>query len=290
MESGMHRSGARIELQSISGIGCASIPINQYAMEAFDSIRMEYDAVLSSQKFVEEELDYDILNSHLPFLEQLDAIGNSSVSVFDLHRRDHVFLSSSFSGMLGYDIEEAQQAGLSFFDEKVHPEDLESLLRNGIELLRFCLAIPAEERRAYKLINEYRIRNGSGEYVRVLEQHQVLEQDRRDNVWLSLGIIDISPEPDLNGGIKSRLINFRTGEVFHFPISGLPGKDDVRLSSREQEVLGLVRSGLISKEIADRLSISVHTVNKHRQRILEKLNAGNSMEAVRYASNLGLLE
>ena len=54
-------------------------------------------------------------------------------------------------------------------------------------------------------------------------------------------------------------------------------------------VRGLVAVGLASREIADRLSISVATVNNHRQHILEKTGARNSAEAVRYASGLGLL-
>ena len=44
-----------------------------------------------------------------------------------------------------------------------------------------------------------------------------------------------------------------------------------------------------SREIAGFLSISVNTVNNHRQNILEKTNTGSSPEAVRYAAGLGLL-
>ena len=54
-------------------------------------------------------------------------------------------------------------------------------------------------------------------------------------------------------------------------------------------VLQLIKEGLLSKEISEQLSISVHTVNTHRQRILEKLDVNNSMEAVKYASALGLI-
>ena len=62
------------------------------------------------------------------------------------------------------------------------------------------------------------------------------------------------------------------------------------LSRREVEILGLVAVGLASREIADRLFISVATVNNHRQRILEKMQVRNSAEAVRYASELGILQ
>ena len=46
--------------------------------------------------------------------------------------------------------------------------------------------------------------------------------------------------------------------------------EDYQLSDREQEVLELVAQGLSSKEIADRLSIAVNTVNTHRKSIARK--------------------
>ncbi len=45
----------------------------------------------------------------------------------------------------------------------------------------------------------------------------------------------------------------------------------------------------MSKEIADLLSISIHTVNRHRQNILEKLHVSNAMEACRMARMMGVL-
>jgi len=46
--------------------------------------------------------------------------------------------------------------------------------------------------------------------------------------------------------------------------------EDYSLSDREQEVLELVAQGLSSKEIAERLSIAVNTVNTHRKSITRK--------------------
>ncbi|HEX2901046.1 MAG TPA: helix-turn-helix transcriptional regulator, partial [Bacteroidia bacterium] len=74
------------------------------------------------------------------------------------------------------------------------------------------------------------------------------------------------------------------------PKAAIPqATEKAKLTSRELEVLSLIQQGHLSKEISDLLSISVHTVNTHRQHILEKLDAGNSMEAVQMAARLGLL-
>lgn len=46
--------------------------------------------------------------------------------------------------------------------------------------------------------------------------------------------------------------------------------ENYELSEREREVLILVAQGLSSKEIADKLNISIHTVNSHRKNITRK--------------------
>ena len=88
-------------------------------------------------------------------------------------------------------------------------------------------------------------------------------------------------------GVRSQLFDFRGGRAL--PFAGGGASSDP-LSEREREILRLIGRGRLSKEIAVELSISVHTVNTHRQRILEKLRADNSMEAVRYAAERGLLD
>ena len=47
-------------------------------------------------------------------------------------------------------------------------------------------------------------------------------------------------------------------------------EDDSYLSAREKEVLVCVAKGMINKEIADHLNISIHTVISHRKNISQK--------------------
>jgi RNA polymerase sigma factor (sigma-70 family) len=55
------------------------------------------------------------------------------------------------------------------------------------------------------------------------------------------------------------------------------------LSPREKEVLKHIEAGLSYKEIADKLSISPHTVHSHIKNIYERLQAKNRQEALVYA-------
>jgi two-component system, NarL family, response regulator NreC len=55
------------------------------------------------------------------------------------------------------------------------------------------------------------------------------------------------------------------------------------LTRREMEILKLICDGLSSKDISEKLFISINTVETHRKRILLKLNAKNSVGIVKYA-------
>lgn len=248
-----------------------------------------YFNLMNQQQFNEETLDYSMLDNHIRVLQQMADIGNSGISIFDKFKQEHVFYSSNFSGLLGYDNKVIKNIRPNFLDDKIHPDDISGLIKNGLSLLKLFLLFSPEERAGYKFINEYRVLHADNYYVRVIEQNQILAFDDKGNMWLSLSIVDISPDQDLNEGLKSQLFNFKTGKFVRIPHEHNSVRITASLTPRESQVLQLVKSGLLSKEISNKLSISLHTVNTHRQRILEKLGAANSMEAIAFASNLGLI-
>lgn len=61
------------------------------------------------------------------------------------------------------------------------------------------------------------------------------------------------------------------------------------LSAREREVLQLISEGRTNKDIAQLLGLSVHTVDSHRSRLMEKLNLNSTGELVRFAIRNGLI-
>jgi len=60
------------------------------------------------------------------------------------------------------------------------------------------------------------------------------------------------------------------------------------LSQREIDVLGLLARGQTNQQIAEQLSLSVHTVRAHLRSVMQKLGARNRVQAAAYAVNHGL--
>ncbi|SRX75183.1 LuxR C-terminal-related transcriptional regulator [Aequorivita antarctica] len=252
-----------------------------------DSINEIFFKFLLQYNFNEKDLDYSILDKHKVALQALSTISNSGINVFDIYKRQVVFYSSNFGTLLGYIQSDYEKLGQQFFADKIHPEDKLKLSLQGISTLKILNSLSSDEKLNHKEIKEYRMLNAQNKYVRLIEQYQIIELDKKGQTWLLMGVTDISPNQEEFNGIKVQLLNFRTGQIISLEPSPTA---QIELTKREREVLKLVKDGFLSKEISNMLSISLHTVNTHRQRFLEKLGANNSLEAVMFASRFGLLE
>ena len=71
---------------------------------------------------------------------------------------------------------------------------------------------------------------------------------------------------------------------------GLPKANASRLTSREVEVLQLVAEGSANKQVAATLGISIKTVEKHRQHLMDKLNIHDTAGLTRHAIATGVIE
>ncbi len=91
------------------------------------------------------------------------------------------------------------------------------------------------------------------------------------------------------------------GESFIYPAAvsalvrnylenNLQGEGPNLLTPRESEIVKLVAEGHSSKDIAELLTISIKTVERHRSNILEKLGLRDRVELVRYAIRARLIE
>ena len=205
----------------------------------------------------------EIAQQYLPYIKILEQAGSFAVFLSD--RFGHYYYVTEY-------IEASQEIDI---EKLVHPDDWEVVRRIDKKVWEFLDTLPEEEKLAYKYIYELRVLE-RGKYVRMIYQMRILAF-KEDN-FLAMGIIDIAPEQSANTSVRFQIKNCLTDEIVPFAIESAA---DTLLTSREREVLALAKEGMFSKEISEKLNISIHTVNRHRQNILEKLQVDNMIEAVK---------
>lgn len=255
-------------------------------MKVLDTNREE---MWAKQSLRIEEIDYSVWERDKAILQQMEKMSRSCTFVVDVCRCRYTFASSHFSDLLGYDcrkIEMIEESDDDYLESRIHPEDQLVMKSIQVGLSQFIYNQPIEERNDYRNIFSYRVLNAKGQYINVSSKQQVLESTDSGKAWLILGVMDIAPDQRPSNGVKCTVLNLKTGDLFspHSLIEPTP-----ELTSREIEILQLIKQGLLSKEIAHALGISIHTVHIHRQNLLRKLGVQNSIEAINRGRKTGLI-
>ena len=213
---------------------------------------------MTTDKSIEE-----IAQEYIPHLKILEQAGSFAVFLSD--KFGHYYYVTEY-------IETSQELNI---ENLVHPDDLEVVRKIDKKVWEFLDTLPEEEKLTYKYIYEMRVLD-RGKYVRMIYQTRLLAF--KDDNFLAMGMIDLAPEQSANSSVRFQIKNCLTDEVVPFTIETAT---DVLLTPREREILALAKEGMFSKEISEKLNISIHTVNRHRQNILEKLQVDNIIEAIR---------
>lgn len=200
-------------------------------------------------------------------------------------KSSHIYIG--YDGeMLGFGSAGSYQYVETLYEEEVFsriPE--EDMAIRHLEELSFyhTMSAPSYASAGYPCIMSTNIRMADGKGI----LHQVLHRIRyfgskdRRGICYALCIYclatDIRPH--------ARIIDTRSGEEQIIEVTAMRSL----LTGREKAILNHIQQGLASKEIAELMEISKHTVDRHRQNIIEKLQVANTTEAIFKARKLGLI-
>ncbi len=219
------------------------------------------------------EVNLSALQKHINDISVFAEATNNAIAIYDNYIYKPVYMSDTYKNFFGDD------------KDSVYPDDEDDVLKSSVIALRYFFK-KDKNIKHHRLIRKYRAKIKTNFCV-VIEQLRPIEFDTQGRVWLSLVIIDIAPEQNNFSKVEYKIFNFKTGDIIS-PVDTYFDGQPI-LSEREIEILRLINQGFLSKEISEKLFISIHTVSKHRQNILEKLKVDTSIEAIKYASALGIL-
>lgn len=166
--------------------------------------------------------------------------------------------------------------------QRVHPDDLRHKYLHELRFFWLMARKHRSQRDRFYLAARLRMRDAHGYYREVLHRLFYISHPANDTLWLTLCLYT-----PLVGQVPSTglVVDAESGACWALETEGTTRL----LTSREIQVLRLIDCGMTSRGIAQALAISIHTVSRHRQHILERLQVANSTEACRRAKDLGLL-
>jgi len=252
-----------------------------------ENVRKILDSKLLSQSFV-ASVEQKPQLENAKGIAQLYARLENCISVLsDMKARRSYIYYGGMADQLGLQKREAVVDSI-WEDEllsRVHGEDLQKKYRLEFQFFQLINSISPDERNDYRVVTKLRVKNSEGRYVLIEHRLLYLSTSEEGSPWLALCLYNIIYEHPGFEVPKGVILNTRTGAVIDLEERSF----DEILSDREKEILQLIRLGRRSKEIAEKLSLSIHTVNRHRQNIFQKLNVTNALEACRIADGAGLL-
>jgi DNA-binding CsgD family transcriptional regulator len=247
---------------------------------------------LSAQKIWRKVVDTDGSNPaelklQLDFHKRLLSIfqpGSYYYFIFNMYRSEFDFVSPSITDVLGYTPEETT---VMFIMNNIHPDDKPYFLKFEQRVTEFYMSLPYEKIKSYKMQYDYRLRTSQNKYVRVLQQMVQIDYDK-DNFYRSLCMHTDISHIKQEGTPSFSIIGLDDEpSYYNVNIAGEFRQSFDLFTKREREILKCIVEGSNSKQIADQLSISLHTVSTHRKNILSKANAQTPVDLVSKAINEG---
>ena len=242
-----------------------------------------------SQTYGEVPINYDDYIQQNPILQRFFNLSACITWIVDVRTLRYTFISSNVKQILGYRPEQFTRKGISFLSQIMHPDDLPQTGKLIKLIWDFLSCLPVTERQKYKISGDYRIIKPDGSYVRVLEQNTILQLDKKGNITHLLGTASDITHWKKNDEIMASIISTEDDTCFFCSPDNDCVKTSALLSKREREIVKLIAEGYNSRLIADKLFISFHTVNTHRQNIIEKTKARNTTSLIQLAIGQGLI-
>lgn len=256
-----------------------------------DVLRKELNLIYEGQHLDKETLNPAEIAEARMMAQVIASTGLGCTVVTDASCDRCYIYANDFGSLIGLSISAENGSKVDSSDEdeiylRMHPEDLVEKRMLEYEFFKFINTLTPEKKMACKATCCIRMKDGNGNYIAINNTTQVMRLSPSGMMWLILCCYNISPQQTTRSGIEPCIVNCASGEVI-----SLSFNDDRKriLSDREKEIMILIQDGKASKQIAAILGISVNTVNRHRQNIIEKLSVGNSIEAITAAKAMKLL-
>lgn len=195
---------------------------------------------------------------------------DEAIYVID-HKDNSICYQRNIEALLGYS-ESEFDFDLAY--SIIHPEDLPMVEKVVVEILEHGKNEGIQAGSVFRIT--FRVQKKDGSYVKILRSSGVCRMNPNKTMRRNFSIIQDISYLDTSNGVKWYLENPQVDSPeFVSSVKVMP--TDI-FTKREYEVYAMLREGMESKSIAEKLGLSLHTIVGYRKNMLKKTKARNTLE------------
>lgn len=219
----------------------------------------------------------------MDLLQSISHQNNAVIFLYDTQINGFIYMSDPYKVLGNYSTEDfISDTGQDFSFSNVHPDQHSAAILILLKIISYGIEHHANGLHDMVANSTFLYKKKGGNYIQFLQRQIVVERDPSGYplLYLRYGydishLIKTSVCLIINESEKTLIWNYNDSKDCLEQVN--------LLSMQEKKVLSLLAEGKQSKEIADELFVSPHTIDTHRRNLLKKTNCINTTALITFA-------
>ncbi|MHA7130507.1 LuxR C-terminal-related transcriptional regulator [Algoriphagus namhaensis] len=204
------------------------------------------------------------------------------IACFDYQNLNLAFFTENAEDLTGYPADMFRQKGMETAFTMIHPEDRPELFRFQEIVFRAFHQLSMTEKRSFEFSYTTRwVHRTSLEVFWMLGRVKPYFIDQNGNFAMDLHVIVRLMAPPKVDSYDWNYTYVKDDGQRVMVSKNQPVDTPVKLTKKQKQVVKLILAGYPSKDISEKLNISMNTVGTHRKNILKKLGARNVVDMMK---------
>lgn len=226
---------------------------------------------------------------HMDFLQSVSPQNNAVTFLYDTTVNGFIYVNDPQKILGTYDpVDFTCETGQDFLFSNIHPDQRSAALLILLKTISYTIEHPAANVKDLIANITFSYKRKNGTYIQLLQKSIVVETDDSGYPLLFLRYgYDISHLVKPSAGLI--INNPHETLVWDYSITKKCLEQVNLLSTQEKKILYFLAEGKPSKEIADEVFLSPHTIDTHRRNLLKKMNCIDTTALITFAKMTGLI-